>query len=94
MNLLLDTNALIWLMDASPNLSRTAVQLLADPTNGLYLSMASIWEMGIKCGLGKLTLTAPFRTFLDTAIGGYGLIVLSITMEDCVRYEALPFPNQ
>lgn len=93
MNLLLDTHTLLWLMEASPNLSATAASLIADPSNRLYLSMASIWEMAIKIGLKKLTLSVPFSTFLATATSGYGLIGLPITAADCIAYESLPFPD-
>ena len=54
MNLLLDSHTLLWLMQSNPNLSATAARLLADPANRLFLSMASIWEIGIKSGLGKM----------------------------------------
>lgn len=94
MNLLLDSHTLLWLMQANPNLSNAASGLIADPANRLYLSMASIWEIGIKSGLGKMGLAVPFATFLNTAIDGYGLIVLPITMEDCIRFEQLPFPDK
>ncbi len=93
MNLLIDSHTLLWLMQSNSNLSATATELLADPANQLYLSMASIWEIGIKSGLGKLGLSVPYEMFLDTAIKGYGLIVLPITTEDCVRYKELPFPD-
>ncbi len=93
MNLLLDSHTLLWLMEASPSLSVTAAALIADPANRLYLSMASIWEIGIKVGLRKMGLTVPFATFLTTAVNGYGLAVLPITTHDCISYEALPFPD-
>lgn len=94
MNLLLDSHTLLWLMQSNPSLSRTAASLIADPGNRIYLSMASIWEIGIKSGVGKMGLSVPYATFLDTAINGYGLIVLPITTDDCIHYEALPFPDK
>ena len=93
MKLLLDSHTLLWLMQSNPKLSGTAAGLIADPANRLYLSLASIWEIGIKSGLGKMGLSVPYATFLDTAINGYGLIVLPITKDDCVRYESLSFPD-
>lgn len=94
MNLLLDSHTLLWLMESNPSLSKVAVALLADPANRLFLSMASIWEIAIKSGMSKLGLSVPFAKFLETAINGYGLIVLPISTEDCIRYESLPFPDQ
>lgn len=93
MNLLLDSHTLLWLMEANPNLSGTAAALIADPANRLHLSMASIWEIGIKVGLKKMGLAVPFATFLTTAVNGYGLNVVPITTDDCISYEALPFPD-
>ena len=93
MNLLLDSHTLLWLMEGNPSLSSTAAALIADPANRLYLSMASVWEISIKVGLKKMGLSVPFATFLATAVNGYGLTVVPITTDDCISYEALPFPN-
>lgn len=91
MKLLLDTHSLLWLMEGPTNLSATARALLADPTNDLYLSLASVWELSIKVGLKKLVLSVPFATFLATAVTGYGWVLVPITADDCIKYEALPF---
>ena len=72
MNLLLDTHSLLWLMEGPTNLSATAAALLANPANRLYLSMASVWEIGIKVGLKKMGLSVPFATFLATAVATKG----------------------
>jgi len=91
--LLLETHTLLWHADGDAKMSAAATALLGDPANELYLSMASIWEVAIKVGLKKLTLSAPYVTFMTKAINGYGLIVLPITLDDCVHYEALAFPD-
>lgn len=93
MKLLLDTHTVLWHADASPQMSPTATALLVDPTNELFLSMASIWEVAIKSGLKKLVLTGGFPGFLTKAINDYNLTVLPITFEDCVAFEQLPFPD-
>lgn len=69
-----------------------ATALLVEPTNELYLSMASVWEIAIKVGLKKLTLSSSYGDFMTKAITGYGMTTLPITLEDCVDYESLPFP--
>ena len=53
MKLLLDTHLLLWALDASPQLSRTARRLIADEENELYFSVISLWEIVIKNGRGK-----------------------------------------
>jgi PIN domain nuclease of toxin-antitoxin system len=54
--------------------------------------MATVWEIAIKSGIGKLTLSGSYSSFMAQAIAGYGLVVLPITVDDCVKYEGLPFP--
>ena len=75
-----------------PVFAATATALLVDPANELFLSMASVWEIAIKVGLKKLTLSSAYVPFMTTAIASYGLIVLPVTFDDCAEYESLAFP--
>ena len=93
MKLLLDTHTFLWYADGDPRLSATAAALLVDPANDLSLSMASVWEIAIKVGLKKLTLSAPYVTFMTRAMTGYGVTLLPIAFDDCAAYEQLPFPE-
>ncbi|MCC5993029.1 MAG: type II toxin-antitoxin system VapC family toxin [Rhodobacteraceae bacterium] len=56
MRVLLDTHVLLWAVLDDPRLS--AAQLDAIGTGELYLSAASVWEIGIKRALGKLDVPA------------------------------------
>lgn len=94
MKLLLDTHVFLWHADGSPQMSSESTAMLADPANELLLSMASIWEIAIKVGMKKLTISAPYDTFMTRAITGYGINVLPLTFEDCVAYEQLTFPDK
>jgi PIN domain nuclease of toxin-antitoxin system len=51
MKLLLDTHMLLWA--AAGTLPPQAEALVVDGGNTLYFSPASIWELGIKKGLGR-----------------------------------------
>lgn len=65
MNYLLDTQAFLW-ADAEPaKLSAKARAAMADPTNRLFLSVASVWEMQIKNQLGKLPLRLPLAQLIE-----------------------------
>ena len=75
MKILLDTHAFIWYVEGSLELSKTARKEIEDNTNQCYLSMASLWEMSIKIGLGKLSLKSPFNTvFDDVSNNGFDLL--------------------
>jgi PIN domain nuclease of toxin-antitoxin system len=47
----------LWLILTPEKISDRAAQILTSPKSILKISIASIWEIGIKKGLGKLELT-------------------------------------
>lgn len=65
MNLLLDTDALLWWLDDHPTLSKKAKAAIADGKNLVFVSAAVIWEIKIKQALGKLKIPGDFRGVLD-----------------------------
>jgi len=71
--LLLDTHTLYWSVDDPSKLSAPAMAAMQDPANDLLLSAATIWELAIKVGHGKLTLSIPYRQWLEKAIADLGL---------------------
>jgi PIN domain nuclease of toxin-antitoxin system len=61
MRLLLDTHSFLWFVDGSPQLSAAARILIEDAVNDVFLSVASVWEIAIKIGAGKLDLGQPIE---------------------------------
>lgn len=53
MKLLLDTHLLLWAAQGIEYLSLDAQTLMSKPENELFFSVASLWEIVIKCGLGR-----------------------------------------
>lgn len=90
MRLLIDTHTLIWAMDDPTKLSGLATTALQDPSNDLLLSAATVWELAIKIGQGKLTLSLPYRQWMDKAIADLELTILSVTVEYAERQASLP----
>ena len=74
MRLLLDTQVALWWLTANPRLSKTSRELVA--TSHCELSVASIWEVAIKHGLGKLAV--PPKRFRDE-MAAAGAVVLAVT---------------
>lgn len=64
MKLLLDTGTFLWIVSGSPDLSDKARHLFADPSNEVYLSVASVWEIVVKNRIGKLPLPEPPPDFI------------------------------
>lgn len=53
MNLLLDTHVALWAITDSPRLNPKARDLIANPANTVWVSVASLWEITIKHSLGR-----------------------------------------
>lgn len=86
MNLLLDSHTLLWWLDDSPRLGSRARAMIAGAAS-VAVSMASIWEIAIKAGLGKLTV--DLDELIDN-VGRDGFELLPITAADCVAITRLP----
>ena len=59
MRLLLDTHAFLWWCEDDPKLGVAEREAIRDGANEVFLSAASVWEMAIKQGLGRLQLPEP-----------------------------------
>jgi PIN domain nuclease of toxin-antitoxin system len=81
MRFLIDSQSLIWYVDQDHLLSPAAHAAITDPSNDLLLSAATIWEIAIKVGLKKLSLSMPYRQWMKQAITDLGMTVLPITVQ-------------
>lgn len=86
MRVLLDTSLFIWSITNSPRLGADARKLIADASCA-YVSAASIWEIAIKRGLGKLNADMGD---LVGAIEASGFVALPISVQHAVALEQLP----
>ena len=93
MNILLDTHTLLWYLEDSKNLSSKAAEIIEDPGNTLRLSIASLWEISIKLGLGKLSLQNSFSE-LEEVLQQLKIEVLPITFSDTECYLNLPLHHR
>jgi PIN domain nuclease of toxin-antitoxin system len=94
MRLLLDSHTLIWSADRPEHVSPAAVRAMADPANDLLVSAATIWEIAIKFGLGRLPLSLPYRQWMDKAIADLGLVLLPITLDHTECQAKLPWHHR
>jgi PIN domain nuclease of toxin-antitoxin system len=88
--LLLDTHTLFWSVEAPSKLSGAAIAAMQDPANDRLLSAATIWELAIKVGQGKIALSIPYRQWMTTAITDLKLNIVPITVEYAERLATLP----
>jgi PIN domain nuclease of toxin-antitoxin system len=87
---LLDTHAFLWAATADPRLSPQARSVLQDKRNNFVLSVASVWEILVKAGTGKLKLPSPAAKYIQTQLKQAPITVLPISLRHVLRIESLP----
>ena len=90
MEVLLDTHALLWFMNGDEKLSASAREIIHNADNGIYISIASIWEIAIKFSIGKLTLKKGIENLL-ARVDENGFILLEIDTKHIKMVTELPF---
>jgi PIN domain nuclease of toxin-antitoxin system len=87
--LLLDTHILLWAAGQPERLPALAREMLELPTNELLFSVASLWEIVIKVGLGREDFRVEPR-LLRRGLIDNGYAELSITGSHALAMETLP----
>lgn len=91
MKYLLDTNALIVGTTDFYSLPTSYQRILANSSNELVASPASLWEMAIKTRLGKLDLNGlSLETFATAIRRKFGIRLLPIKQSQLLYIATLP----
>ncbi len=90
MKILLDTHVFLSEITDSPRLSQEQRGLFLDEDNKLHLSLASLWEMLIKAGLGKLPLPEPATDYLVRQMEKNRIVLLPIRIAHLAEMQKLP----
>jgi PIN domain nuclease of toxin-antitoxin system len=86
MRILLDSHTLLWWMDDPTRLKPAARTAISDPSNLVFASAASIWELGLKVSKGKLRLPLTFHRLLQEN----GIASLPFAAEHAIASTMLP----
>ena len=90
MKLLLDTCTFLWLAGGGRSLSQTAAGAVRDPSNEVFLSAVSTWEIVVKSGMGRLPLPEPPDRLILTERRLRGIAALSFDEDSALQGLRLP----
>ena len=90
MKYLLDTHTFIWLDSTPAHLSENVVSICKDPSNILFVSLASVWEMQIKISAGKLQLPKPLQEIIQWQQKNNFVQMLPVTLPHVFTLDSLP----
>lgn len=93
MNVLLDTHIALWAVQDNPSLTLRAREIILSPESKVHVSIASIWEIGIKFSLGR----GDMPISANEALGYFraaGFRILSVEAEHAVEVEKLSWHHK
>jgi PIN domain nuclease of toxin-antitoxin system len=90
MDLILDTHTLLWFLNGDEKLPLRIRHLIESEENTKYLSIASIWEIGIKMSLGKLIFPKGLEKLVSLVVEN-GFLILPITTQNIISVSNLEF---
>lgn len=89
-NFLIDTQIFIWWMEENKRLSPKIKSLIDDPTNRIFISVATPWEIVIKIKSGKLKVPKNFAEFVMNEV----FKVLPIQVNHVLHLRKLPLHHK
>lgn len=95
MNILIDTQVLVWLVTDDPRLGKESKEILTDTKNGVSISYFSFFGMTIKASIGKLS----WDTSLIDDLPSMGIELIMPDIDTLQNYAILnpankdPFDN-
>lgn len=91
--ILLDTHALIWFLEGDSQISPGAISAIENNLGITFVSIASLWEIGIKSSLGKLDINLTFQDLLQE-IRNNAIEILPISEADIASIITLSFHHR
>ena len=92
MRVLLDTHIGLWAVTDDPKLSARARELITEPTNDVFVSVANLWEITIKHALARGGVS-DMPISAQEALGYFreaGYLLLDVVPAHAVAVEGLP----
>lgn len=89
MRLLLDTHLLLWALAMPERLDAVTRAALEEPDNEVLFSAASLWEIAIKAGLGRVDFAFEPQQILQAALDT-GFVELPVRSAAAVLVARLP----
>jgi PIN domain nuclease of toxin-antitoxin system len=93
MKYLLDTHIWIWSVMQPDRLSPKVDGALTDPTNDLYLSPVSIWELTLLCRKKHFRVEPDISTWVAQTISDLQLIEASLTNDVALALSSIRFSH-
>ncbi len=92
MNILLDTNILIWFLENSQKLKPEIIEIIEEEKNSVFVSIVSFFEITIKLKIEKLKLSDSLKKVFETTEKS-DIKILELDKKHILQYEDLEFDD-
>lgn len=94
MSLLLDSHTFIWWRDELHKLSSKALAEISDPTNEVFLSVVTVWELQIKIAVNKFSIKGGLEKAVKDEQENNGFQILPVELSHALYLENLPLHHK
>jgi len=91
---LLDTHVFLWAVSEPERLSEPARKVIESGASELFLSVASLWEISIKIGIGKLLLPKPEDRYLRDQLLRNNVSTLAVEARHALELISIPLHHR
>ena len=91
MRYLLDTCTLLWLLSEPKKLSDSAVQIIQNRKNEVFVSTISFWEISLKHAIGKLSIeNVELEEIEEILVDECHIAIIGLGEQESLSYHRLP----
>lgn len=94
MRLLLDTHIWIWGLSQPERLSERVKGALTDGGNEIWLSPISVWEIGLLCAKGRVTIRGSLEALIERAKSEQGFREAQLNIEVALETRRIHLPHR
>lgn len=94
MRYLLDSHVFLWFFAEPEKLRPEARRTIENDENEIFLSVASVWELGLKAALGKLALPCTVREYVSSRTQQAAIEILPVRLTHVFVVNELPFHHR
>ena len=94
MRLLLDTQVVVWWLNADRKLGKLARRAIEVEAVGVWVSAAAVWEIAIKAAAGLLSFDDPLPAAVTRAVEYTRFQPLTITVRHALAAGTLPLHHR
>jgi PIN domain nuclease of toxin-antitoxin system len=91
MKLLLDTHTLLWSIGKTNELSKKVIQEIKNADNEIFVSAVSLWEIALKCSIGKLLVSFNINKIPEYCLK---MRFILVPLEPVEALSSLQFPQK